>query len=149
MGQPLELRGLRRGTDRAGGDVDLSRDRPDAAIRCETDGFVSLQAGYAGGTMTTKPFIFTGAELSLNMATSAAGSVRIELRDVVGRPVPGRSLADVDEMVGDAIEQRVTWKGDGDVSAWRAGRSVCISSCAKRISIRCPLCRHSMGRPLR
>ena len=57
------------------------------------------------------------------MATSAAGSVRVELRDEAGRPVPGRSLAEADEIVGDTIAQRVTWRGDGDVAAW-AGRPV-------------------------
>ncbi len=59
-----------------------------------TDGFVSLRAGFAGGTVTTKPFSCDGAELSLNFATSAAGSVRVELQDETGRPLPGRSLAD-------------------------------------------------------
>jgi hypothetical protein len=88
-----------------------------------TDGFVSLHAGFAAGAMTTKPFTFTGAELSLNMSTSAAGSIRVELQDETGKPVPGRSLAEGDEIVGDTIEQRVTWRGDGDISAW-AGRPV-------------------------
>ena len=88
-----------------------------------TDGFISLHAGNAGGTVTTKPFTFVGAELSLNVATSAAGSVRVELRDEDDRPLPGRSLAEADEIVGDAIDQRVAWKDDGNVSAW-AGRTV-------------------------
>jgi hypothetical protein len=88
-----------------------------------TDGFVSLRAGFTGGTMTTKPFTFDGAELSLNVATSAAGSARVELRDETGRPLPGRSLAEADVIVGDTIHQRVTWRGDGDVSAL-AGRPV-------------------------
>lgn len=88
-----------------------------------TDGFISLNAGFGDGTVTTRPFTFSGAELSLNLATSAAGSVRVELRDEAGRPVPGRSLADADEVAGDTIARRVTWKGDGDVAAW-AGRPV-------------------------
>jgi hypothetical protein len=87
-----------------------------------TDGFISLHAGYAGGTMTTKPFTFGGAELSLNVATSAGGSVLVELRDETG-PLPGRSLAEADEIVGDAIDRRVTWQGDADVLAW-AGRPI-------------------------
>ena len=87
-----------------------------------TDGFVSIHADSAG-TLTTKPFVFAGSELSLNVATSAAGSVRVELQDEKGRPLPGCSLAEADEIVGDGIAWRVTWGGDGDVSAW-AGRSV-------------------------
>ncbi len=88
-----------------------------------TDGFISIHADHDGGTLTTKPFTFTGSELSLNVATSAAGSVRVELRDEAGRPVPGRSRAEADEIVGDSISQRVTWRGDGHVAAW-AGRPV-------------------------
>jgi len=88
-----------------------------------TDGFVSIRAGFAVGTLTTRPFTFAGEELTLNVATSAGGSVRVELRDEASRPLPGRSLAEADEIVGDRIEQRVTWKGDGDVSTC-AGRPV-------------------------
>jgi hypothetical protein len=88
-----------------------------------TDGFISIHAGYAGGTLTTRPFTFTGEELTLNVATSAAGSVRVELQDETGRPLPGRALADADEIASDSLDQRVTWKGDSDVSAL-AGRPV-------------------------
>ena len=48
-----------------------------------TDGFVSLNAGYGGGEVVTKPLTFKGSNLVLNFATSAAGS--IHPRD------PGRS----------------------------------------------------------
>lgn len=90
-----------------------------------TDGFVSLRAGYAAGTVTTRPLTYSGRELSLNVATSAGGSVRVELQDEGGVPLPGRSLAQSDEIVGDTIDRRVTWQGDGDVSAW-AGKPVRI-----------------------
>ena len=88
-----------------------------------TDGFISLHAGFAAGSVITKPFTFSGAELSLNVATSAAGSVSVELCDEMGCPLPGHSLAEADVIVGDTIAQRVTWKGDSDVSAL-AGRLV-------------------------
>jgi len=41
------------------------------------DGFVSVNAPFAGGEMTTHPLVFRGRELTLNFATSAAGSVRV------------------------------------------------------------------------
>lgn len=82
-----------------------------------TDGFVSLSAGYTTGIMTSKIFTFSGEELLLNMATSAGGVVKVELQDENGRSVPGRSLEDADELVGDALNHRVTWKGISDLSA--------------------------------
>jgi hypothetical protein len=88
-----------------------------------TDGFISLHGGYAGGTVTTKPFTFAGAELTLNVATSAGGSVKVELQDAEGRPLPGYSLAEADEIVGDSIDRIATWKGSPSVAPL-AGRPV-------------------------
>src|SRR5690606_17228596 len=45
------------------------------------DGFASVQAPYAGGELLTKPFTFTGKELSINFSTSAAGGIRFEFQD--------------------------------------------------------------------
>ncbi len=86
-----------------------------------TDGFVSINAGYAGGEMTTHPLAFEGRGLELNYSTSAVGSVRVELQDVEGRAIPGFTLDDCPEMFGDEIEGAVSWKGGGDLSAL-AGR---------------------------
>ncbi len=87
------------------------------------DGFASLHAGYAGGEMITKPFQFTGSELAINYATSAAGSIRFELQDESGEAIPGYTLADSREIIGDQISRVVTWSGGSDVSAL-AGQTV-------------------------
>lgn len=87
------------------------------------DGFVSLHAPLAGGELTTKPLVFSGRRLSLNYATSAAGSLRIEILDAEGKSISGFSLADADELYGDSIDQSAAWKGAVDVSAL-AGREV-------------------------
>jgi hypothetical protein len=87
------------------------------------DGFASLSAGYAGGEMLTVPLAFSGKQLTLNYATSAAGSLRVEIQDADGRPVPGRTLEACDEVVGDEIERVVGWKAGSDVSDL-AGRPV-------------------------
>lgn len=50
-------------------------------------------------------------QLLVNYATSAAGSVRCELQDEQGRPLPGFSLADSDLIYGDDIERPVSWRG--------------------------------------
>jgi hypothetical protein len=100
--------------------------QPDCHLRrytLRTDGFASLEAPFLGGVATTKPLTFTGNQLGLNYATSAAGSVRVELLDEAGRSLPGFGRADCDELVGDEIERTVTWRGQSDLSAY-AGRTV-------------------------
>jgi hypothetical protein len=79
------------------------------------DGFVSVQAPLGGGELVTKPLTFAGRELVLNYSTSAAGSIRVEIQDAGGKPVPGYALADCDELYGDSLEQAVLWKGGSDV----------------------------------
>lgn len=80
------------------------------------DGFVAVNAPMSGGELITKPLTFTGKSLSLNLATSAAGSVRVELQDVHGKPLPGFSLDDCEELFGDTLDRQVTWKMQTDVS---------------------------------
>ncbi len=81
------------------------------------DGFVSVTAPMTGGEVITQPFTFAGQRLTLNYATSAAGSVRVEIQDPQGQAIPGRALADCPEIIGDQIERTVNWKGTSDVSA--------------------------------
>lgn len=94
-------------------------------VRCSLrlDGFASLHAGYPGGRMVTRPFTFAGGELEMNISTSAAGSIRVELQDETGRPFMGFKLEDCQEIYGDAIEHVVRWKGGADVSGL-AGKPV-------------------------
>lgn len=82
-----------------------------------TDGFISLHAGSKRGELITKPLTFTGSELVLNLSTSAAGGVRIELQDLTGKPLPGFALKDADSHYGDSIERAHQWKTNPDLSA--------------------------------
>ncbi len=86
------------------------------------DGFVSVQAPYAGGEMITRPFTFKSNTLHINYSTSAAGYIKVELLNE-GKPVPGFSLAEAVEHTGDQIEQRVEWQNNMDLGAW-AGQPV-------------------------
>ncbi|MFA6547170.1 MAG: hypothetical protein WCS99_22325 [Limisphaerales bacterium] len=79
------------------------------------DGFASLRADYHGGEMVTKPLTFSGRHLSLNFATSAAGGVKVELQDAGGQPLPGFSLADCQEQIGNELDRVVNWKGRTDL----------------------------------
>ena len=73
--------------------------------------------------MVTKPLVFAGRGLSLNFATSAAGGIRVELQDASGQPLPGFSLADCQEQIGNELDRVVNWKGGANVSAL-AGKPV-------------------------
>ena len=79
------------------------------------DGFVSVEAPLSGGEIITKPLRFSGRRLELNFATSAAGSVRVEIQDMDGKPLPGFALDDCPRIFGDAIGRQVTWKLGSDV----------------------------------
>jgi hypothetical protein len=87
------------------------------------DGFVSLHAKQKDGEFTTPTLTFAGRALSLNFATAAAGTIRVELQDENGHALPGFALEDCDELFGDTLDRTVTWKNQSDVSAL-AGRPV-------------------------
>ena len=84
-----------------------------------TDGFASVRASLAGGELLTRALKFDGRQLVINYSTSGAGSVRVEIQDRQGIPLPGYTLDDAIRHVGDAIEQVVRWKSGSDVSRFQ------------------------------
>jgi hypothetical protein len=87
------------------------------------DGFVSVYAPYDGGEMITKPFTFKGNQLVINLATSAAGGVQVEIQETNGEAIPGYSLEDSFVLIGNEIERVVSWKNGPDVGTL-AGKPV-------------------------
>ena len=81
------------------------------------DGFASLHAGYHGGSMTTRPLRFQGSRLELNYSTSAAGSLRIEILDESGKPIPGFTLNEARELIGDQIARTYEWSNNPDLAS--------------------------------
>ncbi len=79
------------------------------------DGFASLNAGNAGGVMTTKPLVFSGDKLLLN-ANAADGAVRVELLDANGNVISGYSKDDCDVINTDSVKHVVSWNGQNDLS---------------------------------
>jgi len=75
------------------------------------DGLVSVHAHYAGGEFLTRPIVFQGERLVINYATSAAGSLRVEIQDVRGKVLPGFAMSDCREIYGDHLDRVVTWRG--------------------------------------
>ena len=81
------------------------------------DGFCSVNAGYDGGQFLTKPVVFEGKALEINYATSAAGSVRVEIQDASGVAIDGFALAEATEIIGDEVSRVVSWRAGSDVGA--------------------------------
>jgi hypothetical protein len=82
-----------------------------------TDGIASVRASWAGGELLTRPLRFTGKELEINYRTSAAGSLRVEIQDADGKPLPGFAASDCLEIIGDEIGRIVCWKSGASVAA--------------------------------
>ena len=81
------------------------------------DGFVSLHAPMAGGEIVTRPLVFKGKHLVLNLSTSAAGSIRVELQRPDGTPIENHALADCPDVFGDTLDHTVAWATAADLSA--------------------------------
>jgi hypothetical protein len=94
-----------------------------ARYTLRTDGFVSVNAPYAGGELVTEPLTFSGSKLELNYMSSAAGGIRVEIQDEQGKALPGFALSDCAEMLGDEISRVVTWTKGSDLSSL-AGKTV-------------------------
>ena len=89
-----------------------------------TDGFVSVEGPYLGwGEFVTPPLTFSGGRLELNYSTSGGGSIFVELQDQSGKPLPGFSLEECEEVFGDMVEGHARWSG-GEAVGSLAGRPV-------------------------
>ncbi len=82
-----------------------------------TDGFVAVHGDYRGGELITKPFTFAGNELRLNLSSSAAGGVSVEIQDAGGKPIPGFTLGECIELNTDDLSRVVSWKSGSNVSS--------------------------------
>lgn len=85
-------------------------------ITIRRHGFASVNAGYGGGEFTTRPLTFSGKRLILNYATSAVGSVQVEVQDEGGRPLADFALSDMDPLYGDELDAVTQWRGGDDLS---------------------------------
>jgi hypothetical protein len=81
------------------------------------DGFVSLDSAHAGGALTTKPLIFAGDRLCLNLDTRSTGSARVALLEAAGEAIPGFGAAACDPISTDATDFIVRWNGRGRLGA--------------------------------
>jgi len=102
--------------------------------RQRLDGFVSADADHHGGWLQTPLVTFSGNRLRLNIDTGAMGTAFVELRDPEGKPIPGYTLEDCEEIGGNFIDQAVYWKSNPDVAPL-AGQPVCLYFKLKRAKL--------------
>ena len=86
------------------------------------DGFISIDAGQDGGTMTTRPFVFLGDTLVLN-ADASRGSISVEAIDIDGKPIEDFGVDTSVKLTTDNIRHRLEWKGHEDLHQLQ-GRSI-------------------------
>ena len=72
------------------------------------DGFASLDAGSAGGSVTTKKIVGVSGPLHVNY-TANGGSLKVEVLDQYGNVLPGYTQADCNPLTGDSVDEVVTW----------------------------------------
>ena len=82
------------------------------------DGFVSVDSPYEKETyMITKPFVFEGNRLVLNIDTDAAGYAQVGFLDENDNPIEGYTVDDCIYINGDFIKTEVEWmKNRKDIS---------------------------------
>ena len=123
LGLANQLSGAERHRDRADGNVAVRAVRlrpeigPCAALHAPPGWIFIAPRALSGGELLTKPLTFSGSKLLLNFATSAAGDVRVEIQDADGKPLPGFSLDDAGELIGNEIARSYFWKASDDVSS--------------------------------
>lgn len=89
-------------------DIGLAEGRP--------GGFVSLRAD-GDGVVLTRRLLVRGEALHINARTDPGGSIRAELIRDGGSILPRFHADASDVFTGDAVDHRLTWSGEGDLSS--------------------------------
>jgi hypothetical protein len=63
------------------------------------------------GEFATVAIVPPGRKLLVNAVVKRAGSLLVEVAGLDGTPLPGRTFADADPIVGDQYRKALTWKG--------------------------------------
>ena len=89
------------------------------------DGFISLDSPYGRETtVVTRPFVFEGNRLQLNVDTDAVGYLQVGFLDEQGQPIEGYTVDDCVYVNGDFIAREVDWLETGADVSPLAGRTV-------------------------
>jgi hypothetical protein len=80
------------------------------------DGFISADADYTGGEITTGLITFEGNRLEVNLDTGGGGSLQVEILDKSGKPIDGYTQDDATVLCGNSVKMSVTWTDKFNVS---------------------------------
>ena len=75
---------------------------------------IALEAAQLG-EFATVAVVPPGTKLRINAVTRRGGSIRIEACDINRQPLPGRTFADCQPIIGDQFRTLVTWQGGDDL----------------------------------
>jgi hypothetical protein len=91
------------------------------------DGFVSADTPYEkDGFLKTKPLVFKGNRMVLNIDTDAMGYAQVGLLDDKGNPIEGFAVEECIYINGDFIETEVEWLKKGKDVAELEGKTIQI-----------------------
>ncbi len=79
------------------------------------DRWAAIEPVHIHGVLQTEPVCWANQELHIN-ADATGGSIRAELLDVIGRPIPGHTMADSDPFTGDGLDHAMSWGGKSQIS---------------------------------
>ncbi len=82
------------------------------------DGFASMDAGQAGGSLTTRPLRFQGKHLFVNV-DAPDGELRVAVLDQAGRVIEPYTERTCRRLSCDKTLAKVTWKGATDLTPLR------------------------------
>lgn len=80
------------------------------------DGFVSLDAGTSGGSVSTKSLVGVSSPLHVNHQASG-GWLKVEVLDANGQIIPGYGENDCIPLQSDSVDQVVTWQTHTELPA--------------------------------
>ena len=87
-------------------------DRQLGVVKVPVDRFVALVAGDQRGRIVTRPFRFSGDELSLNATVPRRSSVDIRVLGSDANPIRGFDFRDCSDAAGDSVRKAVRCRGD-------------------------------------
>ena len=112
-----EIRFYFAGCEREHGDEYSSKRFRIGVASLQPDRFLSLDAGDQKAEIMTRAFATREPALFLNVAATG-GTVRAELRDVDGVPIPGYELDNCVPVEADATAAQVHWRGNPSPAAF-------------------------------
>ena len=103
--------------------------------KLKRDRWAAVTPVHRAGVLHTKRMYWANRQLLIN-ADARGGSIRAELRDHDGKPVPGFTLAESDPFTGNKLSRRMSWNGRRQLPKQYLGTAYAQPTIGRLISIR-------------